>query len=175
MLFFYSSKQPHVRLDGLVTYLQVRTQLLEEPQPCLSNSLFTLLLQFAVCWLWPSHPKGFPAAVAAAGNQSTGLFFQGIQRSQLQGSGSASKHGLDQGSLCAAGDKDATNKAIPSARWCHAEMALLATVIKRSFGWGCREATVNSSDTWSGDFPLFLSLPSSCRRGGDNEGHSLLH
>lgn len=46
---------------------------------------------------------------------------------------------------------------------------------QKVFGWGCREATVNSSDAWAGDFPLFLSLPSSCRRGGDNEGHSLLH
>lgn len=84
----------------------------------LSESLFTPLLQSAVCWLCPSHPKGFPAALTAAGNQSTGLFFQGIQHVQLQGSGGASKHGLDQGSVCAAGGKDATNKGIPSARLC---------------------------------------------------------
>lgn len=47
-----------------------------------------------------------------------GLFFQGIQHAQLQGSGDDSKHGLDQGSLCAAGGKGATNKAISSACLC---------------------------------------------------------
>lgn len=115
---FYSSKQPHIKLVGLVTYLQVDEHSCWKSLNLLSESLFTPLLQFAVCWLSPSHPKGFPAALTAAGNQSTGLFFQGIQHVHVQGSGGASKHGLDQGSLCAAGGKDATNKAIPSACLC---------------------------------------------------------
>lgn len=46
---------------------------------------------------------------------------------------------------------------------------------QKAFGWGCREATINESDTWYGDFPLFLSLPSSCKRGGEKQGRSLLH
>lgn len=115
--FFYSSKQPYVKLVGLVTYLQV-----EEHSCWMSLNLLSFfsppLLQVAVCWLWPSRPEGLPAAVAAAGNQSLGLFFQGIQHAQLQGSGGTSKHGLDQGSQCAAGGKDVTNKAIPSACLC---------------------------------------------------------
>lgn len=109
------------------------------------------VLCFAARRLWPSHPKGFLAAEAAAGNQSVGRFCRGIQHAGCKEPAVPADAGWLSGPPVLQVVKLLQTKAIPSAcscmeqagamqRWPHSP---LGSDVRKAVGWGSGEADIN--------------------------------
>lgn len=122
---FHSSGQPHITPPALAPHLQVgecscrRARIFFSANPPLPPARVPALspaLRFAARRLWPSHPKGFPAAESCSWKPKRGPILPRNSVCRLRGAGRANEGGL----------------ARPSPG-CHAETALFASKL------GCLE------------------------------------